>query len=220
MRFHLNHSAILPCLLCFSVFATGVGAAPPLPTGQPDAPADRKQTSDGRKAVFGFVVSMDVKKRILTFKTEAGKNLKVRIAADVDFKRLDGKPNKLETLKQGHKVRVTYESTDDIPVVKQLLARVVSQEESSQSRKTSGVQTRNRSRGTFQARDKYNPRRAIVDAPFLKASEITDQVTDNELVLGIELSGHARAYPINMLTGPSREIINDAIGDAHLAATW
>ena len=75
-------------------------------------------------------------------------------------------------------------------------------------------------RGTFEALKRYNPRRAIVDAPFLKASEVTDQVTDNELVLGVEIKGMARAYPINMLTGPSREIINDTIGETYLAATW
>lgn len=75
-------------------------------------------------------------------------------------------------------------------------------------------------RGTFEALKRYSPRRAIVDAPFLKASEVTDQVSDNELVLGVEIEGQARAYPINMLTGPSREIINDTIGKTHLAATW
>ncbi len=72
-------------------------------------------------------------------------------------------------------------------------------------------------RGPFKARKRYNPRRAIVDAPFLKADEVTDEVTDNELVLGIEIKGQARAYPINMLTGPDREIINDTFGEAHLA---
>jgi len=43
---------------------------------------------------------------------------------------------------------------------------------------------------------------------------------DNELVLGLELNGEARAYPINMLTGPSREIINDTLGGIPIAATW
>jgi hypothetical protein len=75
-------------------------------------------------------------------------------------------------------------------------------------------------RGEFVPPAKSGSRKPIVDAPFLKASEVTDQVTDNELVLGVEIKGQARAYPINMLTGPSREIINDTIGDTHLAATW
>jgi hypothetical protein len=75
-------------------------------------------------------------------------------------------------------------------------------------------------RGEFVPPAKRGSRKPIVDAPFLKASEVTDQVTDNELVLGVEIKGQARAYPINMLTGPSREIINDTIGDTRLAATW
>ena len=46
------------------------------------------------------------------------------------------------------------------------------------------------------------------------------RLLDNELVLGVVLNGHARAYPINMLTGPSREILNDQLGQVPIAATW
>lgn len=72
----------------------------------------------------------------------------------------------------------------------------------------------------------YNPKqvvraiRPIKDAPFIKADEVAGQVSDNELVLGIEIKGQARAYPINMLCGPSREIINDHVGNLAIAATW
>ena len=58
------------------------------------------------------------------------------------------------------------------------------------------------------------------DAAFLAAGDVTDQVSDNELVLGVVVSGKARAYPLNMLTGPRREIINDKLGGRHIAATW
>jgi hypothetical protein len=34
------------------------------------------------------------------------------------------------------------------------------------------------------------------------------------------VEGKARAYPINMLTGPRREIINDELGGKAIAATW
>lgn len=233
LRLSLLCGAICSYLLCSHVFAQGFGASPPLPGergGRTEADGAREESDTATTntkpeanrpiSVFGYVISMDVKERILTFKTEAGKEMKVRIAADVDFRRLDGQPNKLDTLAEGHKVRVTYESTDDILLVKQLLARVISPEERSGGRKTSGNQPRSGGRGTFKPRDKYNPRRAIVDAPFFKASEVTDQVTYNELVLGVEIEGQARAYPINMLTGPAREIINDTIGEVHLAATW
>ncbi|MBM3272312.1 DUF3179 domain-containing protein [Candidatus Kaiserbacteria bacterium] len=75
-------------------------------------------------------------------------------------------------------------------------------------------------RGEFVPPAKSGARKPIVDAPFVKASEVTDQVTDNELVLGVVIEGQARAYPINMLTGPSREIINDQMGRTNFAATW
>ena len=64
------------------------------------------------------------------------------------------------------------------------------------------------------------PRPAITDAPTIAASDVTDQAADEELVLGVVVNGEARAYPINMLTGPSREIINDSLGGRDIAATW
>ncbi len=62
------------------------------------------------------------------------------------------------------------------------------------------------------------PIRAITDPPIVKASETN--LSDNELVLGVEIAGQARAYPINQLTGPRREIINDELGGTAIAATW
>jgi hypothetical protein len=38
--------------------------------------------------------------------------------------------------------------------------------------------------------------------------------------LGIALEDQARAYPINMLTGPRREVINDTLAGREIAATW
>lgn len=72
----------------------------------------------------------------------------------------------------------------------------------------------------FRPRKLMSPLRAIVDAPTLPADRITDQVNDNELVIGLVINGNARAYPINMLTGPRREIINDTLGKRAIAATW
>ena len=70
----------------------------------------------------------------------------------------------------------------------------------------------------FKVTKPYRP--PIVDAPVIAASEVNDQVNNNELVLGVVVKGEARAYPINMLTGPSREIINDTLGGKAIAATW
>lgn len=64
------------------------------------------------------------------------------------------------------------------------------------------------------------PQPAIKDASVIKADEVRGQVSGGELVLGVVINGEARAYPINMLTGPMREIINDSLGDHPIAATW
>lgn len=64
------------------------------------------------------------------------------------------------------------------------------------------------------------PFKAIVDAPHVPVDQAAKWVKDDELVLGVSLKGAARAYPINMLTNPTREIINDTLGARKIAATW
>ncbi len=59
---------------------------------------------------------------------------------------------------------------------------------------------------------------AIFDPEFLTAEEASDEYSDNELVLGVEIDGDARAYSIPYLS--SREIVNDTVGGRHIAATW
>jgi len=61
---------------------------------------------------------------------------------------------------------------------------------------------------------------AITEIPTLTAEQADGKIDDAELVLGVEVGGQARAYPINMLTGPSREIFNDELGGRPIAATW
>ena len=80
--------------------------------------------------------------------------------------------------------------------------------------------------GKTKSRPEFAPRKLakafppIVNAPTLPADKAGDRVSDNELVVGVVVGGEARAYPINMLTGPSREIINDTLGKHAIAATW
>lgn len=64
------------------------------------------------------------------------------------------------------------------------------------------------------------PFEPIVNAPVLSAKEVTNQVALDELVLGMALGGQARAYPLNVLTGPTREVINDNLGGQPIAAVW
>ncbi len=45
-------------------------------------------------------------------------------------------------------------------------------------------------------------------------------VAPENLVLGVKVGTEARAYPLNMLAGPDREIFNDELGGRAIAATW
>ena len=59
---------------------------------------------------------------------------------------------------------------------------------------------------------------AIFDPEFLTVEEAGEEYEDDELVLGVEINGEARAYSIPHLS--SREIVNDTVGGRHIAATW
>ena len=61
---------------------------------------------------------------------------------------------------------------------------------------------------------------AITKFPILPADKVGDKINDAELVLGVTVGKESRAYPINMLTGPRREILNDTLGGKAIAATW
>lgn len=65
-----------------------------------------------------------------------------------------------------------------------------------------------------------HPFEAITDPPMKDAAEGSRSLGDKMLVLGVNYNGVAKAYPVSMLYGPKREIINDTFGDHPLAATW
>ena len=65
------------------------------------------------------------------------------------------------------------------------------------------------------------PRDAIpaIDNPqFLTAAEADEFYDPNELVIGVEFNGDARAYSIPLLS--SHEIVNDTVGGEKIAVTW
>lgn len=65
------------------------------------------------------------------------------------------------------------------------------------------------------------PRPPLVKGAKIVSREAANEaIRDDEMVLAVEINGKARAYPINMLNGPSREIINDTLGGEAIAATW
>lgn len=46
------------------------------------------------------------------------------------------------------------------------------------------------------------------------------RIGDAELVIGAEIGGEARAYPVNLMWGPESETLNDTLGGTAVAATW
>ena len=72
----------------------------------------------------------------------------------------------------------------------------------------------------FEPRQVIPPVRAITDATISNPTEMAHPVAASDLVIGLTIGTAARAYPINMLTGPRREIINDELGGRAIAATW
>ncbi len=76
------------------------------------------------------------------------------------------------------------------------------------------------------AEPEFNPRRVVDPFPAIRDPEVVSAkkagslVRDDELVLGVTVGAEARAYPINMLTNPTREIINDTLGGRPITATW
>lgn len=72
--------------------------------------------------------------------------------------------------------------------------------------------------------DNFAPSQVVPEQPEVTGIEIIpatpSPLDDDELVLAIELNGETRAYPINVMTGPEREIFNDTLGGRPLAATW
>lgn len=72
----------------------------------------------------------------------------------------------------------------------------------------------------FRPRQVVEPFEAIRSPKTVGVDEAGRYVSGGELVLGVVVKGEARAYPINQLTNPTREIINDKLGGLAIAATW
>jgi hypothetical protein len=59
---------------------------------------------------------------------------------------------------------------------------------------------------------------AIDDPEFLSAEEADEEYAPDEMVIGVEFGGEARAYSIPKLS--RHEIVNDTVGDRKIAVTW
>jgi hypothetical protein len=74
--------------------------------------------------------------------------------------------------------------------------------------------------GDFRPRRVLAAQPPITDFPKKSVGQAMDGLNPSELVLAVTVGKESRAYPINMLTGPQREILNDTLGGRAIAATW
>jgi hypothetical protein len=74
--------------------------------------------------------------------------------------------------------------------------------------------------GDFKPVRVVRPFPPLTKFPVKPVRDARDALNPSELVLGVTVGMESRAYPINMLTGPEREILNDRLGDLPIAATW
>jgi hypothetical protein len=66
-------------------------------------------------------------------------------------------------------------------------------------------------------RQKFLP---ITSARYTTADKVKNRVQDADLVIGLVVGGKAVAYPINMLGGPQREIINEDYAGVRFCVNW
>ena len=59
---------------------------------------------------------------------------------------------------------------------------------------------------------------AITNPAFVSADQASFWMDEAEGVIGLDIGGDARAYPINMLS--RHEIVDDTVGGVALAVTW
>ena len=56
--------------------------------------------------------------------------------------------------------------------------------------------------------------------PIARALNAGPEVRDDYFVVGVELEGEARAYPLNMLSRPDHHVLDDVLGGVPIAVTW
>jgi hypothetical protein len=59
---------------------------------------------------------------------------------------------------------------------------------------------------------------AIDEPEFVSAEEGDGYLAPGDQVIGVNVGGEARAYPVEFLNG--REVVNDSLGGGPIAVTW
>ena len=61
---------------------------------------------------------------------------------------------------------------------------------------------------------------AIRGGRYSTPDKLETRVREKDLVIGLQIGQEALAYPVNMLGGPDREIINDELAGVPFAVNW
>lgn len=72
----------------------------------------------------------------------------------------------------------------------------------------------------FAPMDVVEPQKPITEFEVISEQKADDWLDDDELVIGVVVENVPRAYVINTMTGPQREIFNDTLAGRPIAATW
>jgi hypothetical protein len=64
------------------------------------------------------------------------------------------------------------------------------------------------------------PRMPVNKVPIVPAAEAAGKVADGDAVVGLDVGGEARAYPVKMIQFISRELLNDRLGGRPVLVSW
>jgi hypothetical protein len=86
-------------------------------------------------------------------------------------------------------------------------------------RRAKASQTERKVNEAFRPISLRDPLPPVVDPPAVSPEKITG-LDGDDLVLGLEINGQSRAYPINFISEPETEVLNDVLGGVPIAVTW
>lgn len=65
-----------------------------------------------------------------------------------------------------------------------------------------------------------SPLQPVETFPTIPVAEAGDRFHAEELVIGVTIDGESRAYPLNVIDSPDRNVINDRLGNEPILVVW